>query len=244
MISKNRIKFIQSLHKKKYRQRYGQFTVEGTKSVVELIHSPLQIDEILASPDWLNQNKSILHGLLVTEANNQDLSRISFFATSSPVLAIAKIPDTNAFSALKGEWSLALDGINDPGNLGSIIRIADWYGIKQLALSDNTVDVYNPKVISASMGSFTRCSFSVVKLETTFSEIDVPIYYCLMKGNTLHNYGKAEPGLIVIGSESHGIRENLLNLTHVPITINRIGDAESLNAAIATGIVCDRLIQP
>ncbi|MBI1305889.1 MAG: RNA methyltransferase [Bacteroidetes bacterium] len=241
MISKSRIKFVQSLHKKKYRQKYGQFTVEGAKSVGELLHSNFRIKSIFCTQEWLDLQPAFNTPEEFVITDEADLQRISFFATASPVIAIAEIPTSGSIHLKPGEWIIALDGINDPGNLGTIIRIADWYGIKQMICSKDTVDLFNPKTISSTMGSFARVQVDYCDL-STYLKTDIPVYFCEMEGETLHTLEHIKPGIIVIGSEAHGIRTQLQTLPHRSITIKRIGEAESLNAAIATGIICDRLI--
>lgn len=244
MISKNRIKFVQSLHKKKYRQKYGLFTVEGEKSISELIHSSYEIDEIFALESWSGWQENKSTGLKITPATETELQKLSFFNTPSPVLAVANIP-TESTSVPDRGWVLVLDKISDPGNLGTMVRIADWYNIKKIYCSEDTVDFFNPKTISATMGSFTRCTIVYTNLKQLFESHASPKYYCLMEGEALHRIGleDIQPGLIVIGNEANGIRSELLSLPHRAISIARLGQAESLNAAIAAGIVCDRLIQ-
>lgn len=244
LISKNRIKYIQSLHKKKYRQRYGQFTVEGLKSVNELINSTYPIVEIFASEEVLSQLVISSDNQILTSVTEEELNKMSYFSTSSPIIAISGIPDESLSTKSTSPWSIALDGINDPGNLGTIVRIADWYGISDIYCSEDSVEFYNPKTIAATMGSFTRVNVHYVNLETWLKSSDERLYYCLMDGEPLHQVSQIKEGIIVIGSESHGIRNELVQIPHQAITIARIGRAESLNAGIAAGIICERLIQP
>lgn len=239
MVTKNEIKFVQSLHRKKYRQKYGQFIVEGTKSVLELIHSNFVIEKVYATAAWINEYESGIN-LDITEASTADLDRMSFFKTSSPVIAVCNF--SRATHRDTDNWVIALDGINDPGNLGTIIRIADWYGISQIWCSEDTVDLYNPKTISSTMGSFTRVEVAYIDLQQALEETTRPKYFALMDGESLYSLNDVQPGILVIGSEANGIRENLISNEHIAITIPRRGKAESLNAGVATAILVDRLI--
>ena len=242
VISKNRIKFVQSLHRKKYRQRYRQFTVEGEKSVLELLHSSIKVVTIFTTAQWANDHVSGgAYDVVICEQD--DLKPISFFATPSPVVAVAEMPELALNLPEKGAWYLALDGINDPGNLGTLIRIADWYGISSIYCSEDTVDTFNPKTISSSMGSFTRVNVYHGNLPEYLSTNGLPIYLTEMSGTPIDTLSNLEPGAIVIGSEAHGVREELRELPVTSISIRRIGGAESLNASVAAGIICDRLIQ-
>lgn len=240
MVTKNEIKFVQSLHRKKYRQKYGQFIVEGTKSVLELIHSNFVIEKVYATAAWINEYESGIN-LDITEASTTDLDRMSFFKTSSPVLAVCNFarPKLNE----TGDWIIALDGINDPGNLGTIIRIADWFGIAQIWCSEDTVDLYNPKTISSTMGSFTRVEVVYTDLESALEGTSRAKYFALMEGESVYGLNDVQPGILVIGSEANGIRENLLTHEHTAVTIPRRGKAESLNAGVATAILVDRLLK-
>lgn len=241
MVTKNEIKFVQSLHRKKYRQKYSQFIVEGTKSVVELINSSYQVNHIYASKEWLNEHVDQLKSIKQTEASLADLERLSFFKSASPVVAVAEMPQEE-IPATSDQWILALDGISDPGNLGTIIRIADWYGIKHIICSDDTVDQFNPKTISSTMGSFTRVMFHYTDLKEYIQQTNQEVYFTLMQGADVKTINPKQPGIIVIGSEANGISDEVLQLPHTAVTIPKNGQAESLNAAVATGIICDRLI--
>jgi TrmH family RNA methyltransferase len=239
VVTKNEIKFVQSLHRKKYRQKYGQFIVEGTKSVLELIHSNFVIENVYATAAWINEYESGIN-IDITEASTSDLDRMSFFKTPSPVLAVCNFarPKLNETD----NWIIALDGINDPGNLGTIIRIADWYGIAQIWCSEDTVDLYNPKTISSTMGSFTRVEVVYTNLESALEGTSRTKYFALMDGESVYSLNDVQPGILVIGSEANGIRQDLLENNHTAVTIPRRGNAESLNAGVATAILVDRLI--
>jgi RNA methyltransferase, TrmH family len=218
--------------------------VEGDKSVRELINSDYKIVEIFASDEWDFDHSDEVLANTISIASSQELGKLSFFDSSSPVIAISEIPSIDETNSTIKKWAIALDGINDPGNLGAIVRIADWYGINDIYCSKDTVDTFNPKSIAASMGSFTRVNVLHLDLEILLEQSTVPLYFCLMEGLPIHSINSPIPGVIVIGSEAHGIRETLLKIEHKAVTILGKGKTESLNAAIATGIVCDRLLQP
>jgi RNA methyltransferase, TrmH family len=241
MVSKNRIKYFQSLKQKKYRQKYGHFLVEGEKSVSELLHSNFIVDEILAVPEWIAGNSETLKSIQVSECTESDLKKISSFSTPSPVCALAKtmhsaeLPD-------QSNWVLVLDGIKDPGNMGTIIRTADWYGVNKVLCSEDCVDFYNPKVISSSMGSFTRIQAIYTNIVDYLSTSQRAMA-CVLEGESIYGIEPTQGGVIIIGSESHGISQAVLSLSQVKkITIPGKSEVESLNAAIATGIVLDRLV--
>jgi TrmH family RNA methyltransferase len=244
LVSKNRIKFIQSLHNKKYRQKYGQFVVEGEKSVCEVINSAYRVDELFIQVGYEVPTALSDFGGTISFVSQTDLDRMSTFKNSSPMLAVVNVLELiEGCNLNKNSWYLACDDISDPGNLGTIIRIADWYGIKTVLCSANTVELYNPKTISSTMGSFTRCDVRVVDLSITLAESNLPVYLTQMDGEDLHQLTQMEPGIIVIGNEANGISQDVLDASKNKrsISIPRFGGAESLNAAVACGIVCDRL---
>jgi TrmH family RNA methyltransferase len=238
MLSKNETKYIQSLCQKKQRHETGLFIAEGQKLVEEMLQAQYPIKKIYATAHWAEQHASVDY-TVVTEA---ELEKISSLQTPNQVLAIAgqkPVIDPPVFN--KG-LVLALDGIQDPGNFGSIIRIADWFGIQQVIASQDSVELYNPKTIQATMGSFMRVSLSYHSLETVLSEARVPVYGALLDGKDIRSVGQVTEGILLIGSEGRGIGASLLPLVKFPITIPRIGDAESLNAAVATGIIVSHLV--
>lgn len=234
MLSKSKIKQIQSLNVKKYRQKYSQFTVEGAKSVKELLNSDLQVVEIFATDKWEDT-----HPMAVI-VDEKELKTISNLSTPPTVIAWVKMPDyTLELSKLKEKLTIALDNIQDPGNLGTIIRIADWYGIEHIICSPDSVDLYNPKVINATMGSFTRVKVFYADLAEVFTETKLPVYGTLLEGENIHQMAAPKEGIILIGNEGKGISKELLPLVTKAVSIPRFGEAESLNAAIATAVVID-----
>lgn len=238
MLSISKLKQYQQLHSKKFRQKYGLFVVEGLKSVNEIIKSEWMVETILCTTAFLDKHGNDLP-FNFELIESKTFNKISTLQNPQEILAIAHIERPNV---KKSEWSIALDGINDPGNLGTIIRIADWYGISTIYCSRNSVDVYNPKVIQATMGSFLRVE--VVETDLTTALQNKKVYATLLEGENIRKLNNTEKGgIILIGNEANGISKEVLNtISYVPVTIPKIGHAESLNAGIATAICCERLI--
>jgi TrmH family RNA methyltransferase len=247
MLSNNQIKYINSLKIKKYRQKHAAFLVEGEKNVAELIASNLEIERIFAENNWIEENQILLQSKNISSQSITDieLKRISELVTPNRVIAVVKLPeskDQNNFSGL----TLALDGIRDPGNLGTMVRTADWFGIKNIVCSPDCVDFYGSKVIQATMGSFARVNVHYVSLEWYFSELkpEIPVYGALLDAPMLHDQQIIAEGVILIGSESHGISEKLKPFINTPVYISHFlhnqqtNSAESLNASVANGIIC------
>lgn len=249
MLSKNQIKHINSLQIKKFRQQFKAFVVEGEKNVNELLSSGLEIKKILATNQWLQMYHSLipLRNFDFQEITENELRKISDLTKPNLVLAIGGIPDAGGVLPTDFKKTMiALDGIRDPGNLGTIIRTADWFGIETIICSNDSVDVYNPKVIQATMGSFARISVIYTDLAEFFThlEAETPVYGALLKGKALTEKLFTKPGIILIGNESHGISPTLMPFINEPIYIPRISGSdsricpESLNASIANGIIC------
>ena len=249
MIPRKTIKLIKSLHQKKYRYQYRLFLVEGAKSVLELLASPLTVKTLLGTEVFLQQHKNLLFGQLTDdqwfETDQATLSGLSYFKNNNAALALAEIPSTAPASPPLGEYTLVLDNIRDPGNLGTIIRTADWYGIRQVICSPETTDAYAPKVISASMGSFLRVPVAYTDLRSYLSAAAVPVYgAALDQGIDLHRQPISRTeGIILLGNESAGIQPELAPYIHEYVHIPRYGQAESLNVGIAAAVICDNLIR-
>ena len=249
MLSKNTVKFIKSLHQKKYRLESGKFFVEGEKSVVEVLQSSFTVDLLLVTQEFATKHAALLSGkafevLFVTP--NQ-LEQLGQYQSNDAALAVVQMKPNQAFLPEKGELILALDEVRDPGNLGTIIRIADWYGIKKLIFSSHTAEFYNPKVIQSSMGSFTRVQFYYGDLAQAFQEWKLPVYGAFLEGESIHELTNPTPGVLLLGNESQGISKEVEKWVSSKITIPSFGKAESLNVAIATAIFCDnfkRLVHP
>ncbi len=237
MLSKNELKYIQSLCQKKQRISERLFLAEGTKLVAELLEAGYPIKNIYALESWA----APLPDLPITRISPIELEKISTLQTPNQVVVVAEQREPTGEPVLKNKLTLVLDGIQDPGNLGTIIRIADWFGIDQIIASNDTVELYNPKVIQATMGSFLRVKIWYRELEELLTTINVPVYGALLNGTSMYATKPPKEALLVIGNESKGIRENILPYIKHAITIPRTGKAESLNAAVATGILLAQL---
>lgn len=242
MLSKSQIKYIQSLHQKKFRTSEGAYIVEGPKIVEEVVlEVPEQVQYVLGSPAWLNEHASLLERIPAEKRLSvipSELERVSALTTPNDVLAVLSKPSEPLEWTPAGEdWCLALDGIRDPGNMGTIIRIADWFGVTYLLASETCAELYNPKVIQASMGSFLRVKVRYADLQTELSGQNRPIYAATLGGEPVTGLRDVTPGIVLIGNESKGISPEILQLATREVTIPRIGSAESLNAAVATGIL-------
>ncbi|HET9486813.1 MAG TPA: RNA methyltransferase [Chryseosolibacter sp.] len=240
MLSKATIKFIKSLQVKKYRKEEQCFLVEGAKSVQELMASDFGVVTLVATTDFLAGAK-VPPGAEVIEVSESALAGLGEFKTNRSALAVARMKANTPLCIAANEYGLVLDDIHDPGNLGTIIRTADWYGIRKVIASPETADFYNPKVISATMGSFTRVNIYSTELSGYLAEADLPVYGACLEGQNIHETRFGPGGLIVIGSESHGISPGVTPFIGVKITIPRFGGAESLNAGVATAVILDNL---
>lgn len=240
MISKAKIKQIKALQVKKYRKQEQCFVVEGTKSVLELLKADFDVIWLAGTESFLKQNeKQVREVTEVVNATSAELVAAGSFQTNDGALAIAKMKPNVSFSLAAEEVALVLDDIRDPGNLGTIIRTADWYGVTHIIASEETADFYNPKVLTASMGSFCRVKVFYTSLESYLVTARKPIYGTFLEGTDVHELKFNGGGLIVIGNESNGISPDIEKLVSQKITIPRFGKAESLNAAMATGIILD-----
>jgi TrmH family RNA methyltransferase len=240
MLSKATVKFVKSLQVKKYRKQEQCFLVEGTKSVRELLASDFEVVTLVATERFLSEVKVLPH-VNVLEASERELESLGEFQTNNAALAVARLKPNLPVTVGLREYGLVLDDIRDPGNLGTIIRTADWYGINKIIASLETADFYSPKVISATMGSFTRTHIFYTDLTTFLLGTQHTVYGAYLEGDDVHDVNFAPGGLIIVGSESHGITPALQNSVTQKITIPRYGMAESLNAAIATAVICDNL---
>ena len=240
MLSRNEVKYIQSLCHKKQRQLEGLFIAEGPKIAEELLNSDFSIKKIYALPEWIEKNA--INNVEIETIDEIDLSRITSLQTPNQVLIIAAQKNDFGKPVLKNKLTIVLDGIQDPGNMGTIIRIADWFGIEQIICSDDTVELYNPKVIQSTMGSFVRTKVYYSNLKDFLETVDVTVFGAMMKGKNIYELQKSKEGLLVIGNEGKGIRNDILECITNPITIPKKGGAESLNAAVAAGIILSHLV--
>ncbi len=241
-LSKSKIKYIKSLHLKKNRQLEGKFIVEGNKSVLEYLRSDFEVGEVVCTDEFYqNIDADLLPATVVLASKNQ-LANVGNFKSNNAALAIVKIKDKEKPLLEDDEIIIALDNINDPGNLGTIIRIADWYGIGKLLLSNDSVDIYNPKVVSASKGSMTRVKLYYVDLVPILSTYKGMVYAAELDGEPIKNVDTIQSGIILMGSETHGISKGLSPYISQKVTIVGEGGAESLNVAVATGIIVNHLV--
>lgn len=258
-VTKSQVKYIQSLGHKKFRDEEGVFVVEGPKMVNELLTAPnLRVRQIYALKEWAGAGAQAVdsathtgngpglrsaagHGLPLTIVDEIDLGRLSGFSTPNQVIAVFEKP-VFAEPDLRKGLSLVLDGIQDPGNLGTIVRIADWFGVPRVLCSPDSADVFNAKAVQSTMGSISRVRVTYEDIAAVVGAYpDLPVYAALLEGEDLYEMGKAENGFVVIGNESKGIRQELQAMATRRTTIPRIGQAESLNAAVATGIILSHL---
>lgn len=245
------LKDVRKLQERKYREETGMFFVEGRKNILELIHSPFTIHTIFATEKALPEFERALrargsHPEIIT-AHEDALAQAGTLTTNEDGIAVSVMKNTTTDvtdlvrDRARHGLVLMLDTVNDPGNLGTIIRTADWFGVTTLILSRETVDVYNPKVLRSTMGSFTRVDTYVAELSTLLSTLKadgIPIYGAVLTGTPLTTPLTAPPhGVILLGSESHGIHPHLEPFITHPITIPQRGNAESLNVGVAAGII-------
>lgn len=243
MLSKARIKFIKSLQLKKYRKQEQCFTVQGEKSVLETLNSSFQVRELYATSDFLERQKAALSRYRnnLVQVTESELASVSEYETNEAALAIVAIPENTPINVKADEFILMLDDIRDPGNLGTIIRTADWYGVTKIIASEETADAYNSKVIQSSMGSFTRVQLYYTNLVELLRANKRPVYGTFLNGQNAHDFPYANEGIIVIGNEANGISPEIEKFITNKITIPRYGKAESLNAAIATAVILDNI---
>lgn len=235
MLSKNQIKLITSLTQKKYRKQHQLFIAEGKKVIEELLQSNFELESLFVTNDkiFTSVPKDKINAITISE-----IKKISVLATANDCLALFKIPVEREMT-LKG-LVLALDDIRDPGNLGTIIRLCDWFGIETLLCSDETVDVYNPKVVQATMGSISRVNVVYTNLEKALKKTSLPILGTFMDGENIYKKELPKEGIIVMGNEANGISPEIENLVTQKIAIPRFGklqQTESLNVATATAII-------
>jgi TrmH family RNA methyltransferase len=245
MLSKKIVKYIQSLSHKKFREEEGAFIAEGTKVVSEfLLSDKMKCNLICAEKEWLLENDPLLKRITpenIFETDDHWLKSISLLKTPNKVVAVFKkkspeVPD------LAGEIALMLDDLQDPGNMGTIVRIADWFAIDNIICSNNSVDCYNPKVVQSAMGSLARVNIFYTDLTSFISaNKKIKLYAATLSGTNIFKFSKIEEGIILIGNEANGVREDLLQLASHQITIPRYGHAESLNAAVAAGIILSQV---
>ncbi len=234
LLSQQEIKHLNALKIKKYRTKYSQFIAEGDKIIKELIDKGMEVVHIYTThPEEFNVKE-------IKKVSEADLKKISALQHPNQSLAVIAIP-TSTFTIDDNEWIVVLDDIQDPGNMGTIIRTCDWFGVKKIICSDGCVDAYNPKVVQASMASVASVQIQEMNLEEVFLKYKLPIYGAVLNGNDYRQQSFKRKGFVLIGNEGHGIRQSLQEKINFPITIPKKGTAESLNAAIATALILDKL---
>ncbi|WP_374462563.1 TrmH family RNA methyltransferase [Chryseobacterium sp.] len=238
MLTAHTIKVLQSLDKKKFRQKYNLFLVEGNKIICELFNSNFKVKEILSTdPQKLNRTD-----IPVTHISENELKKISFLKTPKDSVAVCYLAEEEKLE--DKNIQLVLDGIQDPGNLGTIIRLADWFGIEQIICSEDTVDVYNPKVIQATMGSFIRVNVVYTDLVEYLSKTENVNIGTDMEGENIYTFKKPEKINLILGNEGNGMRTETEKLLQKSISIPRFGKSqstESLNVSMAAGIILGQL---
>lgn len=235
MLTKNKIKFIRSLANKKERYSHQQFIIEGEKIVNEALNIGIPIDELIIEENYRSQFLSTE----LTIASKKDMERCSSMKQAPGVLAVLPFLSHPKNDFNKGKYIL-LDRINDPGNLGSIIRIADWFSIDGIICSNDSVDVYNPKVVQASMGSILRVPVWYNDLSQVIANSELKVIAADLEGEDVNSFVFPQNAMLLMGSESHGINDELLALIDYRVTIPKKGLAESLNLSVATGILCEK----
>ncbi|TSA23789.1 MAG: RNA methyltransferase [Bacteroidetes bacterium] len=248
MLTKSQIQFIKSLQLKKYRDQHRCFVAEGSKLVLELARSRFSIRQVYALPDW-HSNHTLPSSIPVEPVKPFEMERITGLSTPGPVLAVVDIPGMQPDPLCWEEnLTLVLDDIRDPGNLGTMIRIADWFGIRQMLCSPDCVDCYNSKVVQATMGSIARVAITYLELPGFLASLDkqTPVYGMMLDGQDIYLSEPVHNGLLVVGNEAHGISEEVATYVKHRLSIpfypaDREDHAESLNAAVATGIACSVL---
>ncbi len=250
MLSKSEIKLIKSLSFKKYRNIHKLFIIEGERLVSEAIQSKTIIKQLHVTNQFItNPQHNTLMDLIAERAaitnsiNEKDMKSICNTVTPAGILAVCEIPNSNDIDVNKPENCLYLEEIQDPGNLGTLLRSADWFGIKNIALSENCIDIYNPKVLRSGMGAHFRLSIHKNILLTTFKESQHTVIGAFQKGSSIYDLDleKITPWTLVIGNEAHGIKKNNIDYINLKVTIPKIGSGESLNAAVAGSILLDYL---
>jgi TrmH family RNA methyltransferase len=234
MLTKAEIQQLRSLREKKHREAQGLFVVEGEKVVAELLAAKFPFEAVYATADW--------PGAKTREIGRVDMARISHFPTPSCVFAVGRLPRESLPAGELGHGlTLALDGVQDAGNVGTLLRVADWFALDRVVLSPDCADRFHQKVINASMGSFARVRTYVAELPAALAGLAVPILGCALEGADVHALPALRDAVIVIGSEGRGLSAAVKSLVTQTVTIPRYGGAESLNAGVAAAIVCDNL---
>ncbi|GAA4427392.1 RNA methyltransferase [Pontibacter saemangeumensis] len=242
MLSKAVVKYIKSLQLKKYRSQHKAFVVEGAKSVLELLRADFELEYVFMTESFYSQHReSLPEGLAFDVVTEEELVKAGSFASNNAALAVARMPQLPPLRVNASELVIALDDIRDPGNLGTIVRIADWYGIGKIICSETCADLYNPKVIAASMGSFTRVQVHYIDLASWLQQHSgrFRVYGASLAGESIHTLHLKPEGIVVLGNEANGLRQEVAAQVNQLIKIPAFGKAESLNVATAAAIIMD-----
>lgn len=244
MLSKAQNKYIRSLTQQKYRKEHQVFLAEGEKIAAEWLRAPGSIRMIVATQEWMDENKGLVakhpeaSQHIVTE---QELASVSTLQTPNKVLLVVPLP-AQATNLPYNEWTIVLDDIRDPGNMGTIIRIADWFGIRHIVCSPNCVEAYNPKVIQSAMGGHLRVTVHEAILTDYLPQCTMPVLVAALDGENVYSVNRLPAAALVIGNESKGVAPEIAALATQKVMIPRIGGAESLNAGVSAGILCALLV--
>ncbi len=253
MLSKSQLSFVKSIHLKKFRIQHRLFIVEGYKSIKEFILSKYSISQLFYTPEMASKVANFPQKMKCFEITSSELEKISTLKSPSGMLALFEIGDITDADAVsfRKKFSLVLDCVQDPGNLGTIIRTADWFGIENIICSLDSADCYNPKVVQATMGSLARVALHYKDLAQWLPQAGIKTYGALLDGMSLYSCdfttsskktpGEHQEGLILLGNEGQGIGQALLPYIDQAVTIPRFGSAESLNVAIATALICSEI---
>ncbi len=240
MLSKAQNKHIRSLTQQKFRNEYRQFVAEGHKIALEWLQSAWQLKTIVATENWIAIHRDDIRRHPEAElivATESEIASVSSLQAPGEVLVVAVLPESPAIGD-NISWWIALDGIQDPGNMGTIIRIADWFGVTDLVCSPGCVDVYNPKVVQSAMGGHLRVRIHHRDLVSFLPPLKIPVYAAVLGGADVYEVGRPSSGVLVIGNESRGISSDVMDIATHLVTIPRKGGAESLNAGVSAGILC------
>ncbi len=243
MVSIKQSKFIKSLKIKKYRTKEKCFIIEGRKNVLEAIESNYTVRYLLATSDFLHNNTlpSTIVKDVIIKVDSNTLTELGTFQTNNDCLAVVEMPEQELAEVPFNDHLVVLDGVSDPGNMGTIIRTMDWFGLKYLICSQDSADVYNPKVVNATMGSFARVRVIYTDISRFISDAPIPSFGADLEGIPPSQWSTQEPVMLVMGSESHGLSPEVKAVISGKVSIPKVEMAESLNVAIATGILCHHL---
>lgn len=243
MLSKAQISLITSLQHKKFRKQHGLFIVEGVKSVLEFLSSDYQVHSLYTTAEARTKMGNLPQKLKCIEITVTEFQKISGLTNPQGILALVHLPTVESFNwaLLRQQHNLLLDDIQDPGNLGTIIRTAEWFGINHIICSTGTVDAFNPKVVQATMGSLARVKIYYTSLGDFIKQSEMPTFGAFLEGKSIYQTDFGNAGLIIMGNEGNGISHEILEKMDHVVTIPRIGNAESLNVAVATTVFCSEI---